>query len=115
MEISDFVLSKSNNKKSNSLLDKEYKRLINKIIQNSTEIEEVRWGTYNLIIKELISLHDCEYFEEIKYRLTDGENPNEVLIDVIARYNPDDLSYLITFLMKRVEEYWEEDFLKRFY
>jgi len=113
MEISDFVLSKDNKK--NSVLDKEYKRLLNNVIQTSDEELETRWATYNLIIKELIRLHDCEYFEEIKYRFTDGENPNQVLIDIISRYNQDELSYLITFLMKRVEEYLESDFFRRFY
>ena len=63
----------------------------------------------------MIKLNDYQYFEEIKYRLTDGENPNEVLIDIISRYKPENLNHLILFLMNRVEEYAEEDFLKRFY
>jgi hypothetical protein len=113
MEFSDFIVKNSYGEV--TLLDKEYKKLINNVIVNSTEEDEIRWGTYNLIIKEMIKLNDYQYFEEIKYRLTDGENPNEVLIDIISRYKPENLNHLILFLMNRVEEYAEEDFLKRFY
>ena len=113
MEFSDFIVKNSYGK--NTMLDKEYKKLINSLIGNSTEDEEMRWETYNLIIKEMIKINDCEYFEEIKYRFTDGENPNQVLMDIISRYKPENLNHLILFLMNRVEEYAEEDFLKRFY
>lgn len=113
MQFCDFIVKNSCGK--NTLLDKKYTKLLNNIILNSCEEEEIRWETYNLIIKELIKLNDCEYFQEIKYRFTDGENPNKVLIDVISRYNGDDLNHLILFLVKRVEEYAEEDFFKRFY
>lgn len=113
MEFSDFVVK--NNYGKTTLLDKEYKKLINNLIKNSTEDEEIRWETYNLIIKELISVNGFEYFEEIKYRFTDGESPNRVLLDVVSRYKTEELSYLILFLVGRVEEYVEEDFFKRFY
>lgn len=113
MEFCDFIVKNSYGKY--TLLDKEYTRLINNVISNNNEEDEIRWETYNLIIKEMIRINDCEYFKEIQYRFTDGENPNEVLIDVISRYCPDELNHLITFLMKRVEEYAEDDFLKRFY
>jgi len=113
MEFYDFVVKNSYGK--NTLLDKAYSKLINNVILNSCEDEEIRWETYNLIIKEMIRINDCEYFQEIKYRFTDGENPNEVLIDIMSRYSASELNHLILVLMKRVEEYADDDFFKRFY
>jgi hypothetical protein len=113
MNISNFILKNSYGK--DTVLDKHYTKLINNVLLNSSEEEEIKWETYNLIISELINLNDCDYFSEIKYRLTDGENPNFVLIDVLSRYKQADLSHLVHILMKRVEDYADEDFFKRFY
>ena len=113
MELCNFILKNGTGK--NTTLDKEYSKLINQVIQNSDDDSEERWETYNFIIKELFNLDGCKYFQEIKYRLTDGENANNVIIDIISRYNADELTFLITFLFNKVEEYAEEDFFKRFY
>jgi hypothetical protein len=91
MELYDFILKKGSGK--NTLLDREY----------------------NLIIKELFLIDDGEFFQEIKYRFTDGENQNLVILDIISRYSSDELTSLVYYLGKRVEEYAEEDFYKRFY
>jgi hypothetical protein len=47
--------------------------------------KKCRWETYNVIIETLLSKVDTHYFEEIKYRLTDGEDPNIVILDIIER------------------------------
>lgn len=112
MEIHNFIVKNKSGK--STKLDKEYFRLINKIIQSNDEDNDERWETYNFIIKELVKLDDCKYFQEIKYRLTDGENPNTVMLDVVSRYNSEDLSFLLHFLIKKVEEYSEADFFSRF-
>jgi hypothetical protein len=80
---------------------------------NDEEVE-ARWETYNLIIKEFFLVDDGKYFQEIKYRLTDREDPNIVLLDIISRYCVSELSYLTWMLKKRIEEYVEEDFIRRF-
>lgn len=113
MELLDFIVKKSAGKK--TLLDKAYTHLINNILVTMDEDQEERWGVYNLIIKELLIIDDGKYFEEIKYRLTDNENPNGVFLDIISRYASDELTSLMYFLGKRINEYLEEDFLKRFY
>ena len=110
---SDFIIKTRNGK--NTSLDKAYSKLINEVLICSDEETEGRWETYNLIIKELFTLDNGKYFEEIKYRFTDGENPNEVILDIISRYNHEELNFLLSFLIKRVEEFLDEDYYKRFF
>lgn len=113
MERYDFIVKKGRGK--NTTLDKEYSKLIDNIISTSNEEKEGRWEIYNLIISEFFKIDDGVYFKEIKYRLTDGEDPNGVILDIISRYNPDEINAFISFLKKRVEEYAEEDFFRKFY
>lgn len=113
MEVYNFIVKRGSGK--NTRLDKAYSELINGVIQTSDEEIEGRWETYNLIIKELFTIDDGAYFQEIKYRLTDGEGPNTVILDIISRYASDELTSLVWFLGKRVEEYAEDDFFKRFH
>lgn len=112
MAFIDFIVKSGSGKNSN--LDKAYNKLINSLLVEMDEETEERWETYNLIIKELFQIDNGRYFEEIKYRLTDGEDPNHVLLEIASRYHQDELSFLVTFLLKRVEEYSDEDFFKRF-
>ena len=113
MELFDFILKKSSGK--STLLDKEYRKLIKDVVTLSDEEDSTRWEVYNLIIRELFNVDDGKYFQEIKYRFTDGENPNLVMLDIISRYKNDELSGLVWVLKRRVEEYADEDFFKRFY
>lgn len=112
METNNFLLKTNNGKK--SFLDKAYCKHINTIFEKIDEDNECRWETYNVIIQELISQGKKDYFEEIKYRLTDGENANMVILDIIDR-EKETVSGLIWLLKKRLEEYLSEDFNKRFY
>ncbi len=112
MELFDFIVKKGLGK--STILDKEYGKLIKDVVMLSEE-DSTKWETYNLIIRELFNVDDGRYFQEIKYRFTDGENPNLVMLDVISRYKTDDLSGLVWILKRRIEEYAEDDFFKRFY
>ncbi len=112
MELYDFIVKSGTGK--STTLDKQYSKLIHEIIQKSNEVQEGRWETYNFIIKELFVIDNGKYFKEIKYRLTDSENPNEVILDILSRYQVEELTFLTQFLLKRVEEYLEEDFFGRF-
>lgn len=90
-----------------SNLDKEY----NSYIKNSTrglDDEKVnRWDIYDLIMKDLLKLGLNVVFEEVKYRLTDGENPNLVMMEIINRdYYESELAW---FLKNRLELYIKED------
>ena len=113
MEIFDFIVKAGPDK--TTMLDKEYRRLINNVISTNNEEVETRWEIYNMIIKEFFKTDGGKYFQEIKYRLTDGENPNNVILEIISRYKESELSYLVWNLKKRIEEYAEDDFFKRFF
>ena len=111
MEANDFLLKAGQGKK--TALDKAYTKHINIILETLDEEKESRWETYNIIIQELINLGKGSYFKEIKYRLTDGEDPNDVMLDIIDR-DVDEMNGVIWFLKRRIEEYQEDDFIKRF-
>ncbi len=113
MEIFNFIVKNGTGK--HTTLDNEYKRLINNVILTNDEDKEIRWETYDLIIRELFSTDGGKYFQEIKYRITDSEDPNHVILDIISRYKESDLSYLVWSLKRRLDEYAEDDFYKRFF
>ena len=83
MKANNFIL-KTNQGKSTTL-DKAYSKHIIGILGRLDEETEERWETYNIIIEELLKQGKGKYFQEIKYRLTDGENPNDVIIEIIDR------------------------------
>lgn len=94
-------------------LDKAYYKHIKILHENINTETELRWETYEMIFQELFNEGKVECLNEIKYRLTDGEDPNDVILDVIGKY-VDDVNALIWFLKRRVEEYREEDYFKQF-
>lgn len=95
-------------------LDKAYNRHINNILKGFDEKQETRWETYNVIINELISQGNKECVKEVKYRLSDGENPNTVFLDIINR-NTDNINGLVWFLKRRLEEYLEDDMFDKYF
>ena len=97
-----------------STLDKAYNRHVNNLRETLDEEKQERWETYNAIIQELINEGKIEIFTEIKYRVTDGEDPNDVILDIIEK-NGDDINGLIWFLKRRIEEYQESDYIRRFF
>jgi len=111
MEANNFFIKAGRGKK--TTLDKAYFKHIINVIETLDEEQEERWETYNVIIQELINQNKGNYFEEIKYRLTDGENPNDVILDIIEK-EVDEVTGLIWILKKRVEEYKDEDLMRRF-
>jgi len=110
MERRNFLMKTNINKK--TVLDKAYNKHINTVIDSLDEEKEARWETYNVVIQELVG--EGDYFDEIKYRLTDGEDPNNVILDIVNR-NIQDANSLTWILKKRIEDYLEEDYIKRFY
>jgi hypothetical protein len=94
-------------------LDKEYNKFLNNTLRNLDDDMIPRWEIYNVIMDELLELDKVKVFEEIKYRLTDNEDVNEVMLDVITRES--NASGLLWFMKKRIEDYIDEDFYSRFY
>lgn len=112
MDVTKFLLK--NNKSKTTTLDKAYHKHINCLLDTLSEEEEMRWDIYRLIVEFLISEGDKNVLGEIKYRITDGENPNQILLDITERHS-DSLNGMVWLLRKRVEEYLEEDYFKRFF
>jgi len=108
----NFLLSSA--QKTKTILDIAYKNHINIILESLDEEAKARWEIYDLIIIELMSLGNFDYFEELKYRLTDGEDPNEIILSFIDR-DSENVSSLIWSLKDRIEEFIEEDMFKRFF
>ena len=111
MEANDFKLRARRGKQ--TMLDKAYSKYINTVLDTIDEEQEMRWETYNLIIEELINDNFLDYFEELKYRITDGEEPSVVLLEIINR-EQDGVSGLVWSLKRRLEEYIDEDYFNRF-
>ncbi len=95
------------------IVDKTLDRLIRERLNDINEEHDERWETYDLILFEL--KRECNYdtYDEIKYRLTDGENPADVFYDIIIR--GDYSSSLIWLFKERLETYLDEDYYSRFY
>jgi hypothetical protein len=111
MEAKFFLLSERQNKK--TTLDKAYQKHISYILQTLDEEKENRWETYSLVISEINKMSVKGYVNELKYRLTDGEDPNKVILDIIER-EIETMDSLVWFLKRRIEEYLEDDFYNRF-
>lgn len=106
------ILMFNSGNKSN--LDRAYNKHINKVLTNLDEEQESRWETYGVIIQELIKNKKENLFKEIKYRISDGENPNEVFLSILDT-NLENIDGITWILKKRIEEYLEEDFFRSFY
>jgi hypothetical protein len=112
MGFSNFLTS--NKHKGFTKLDKIYYNHIGGLLKDFDEQEELRWDTYYLIIDNLTRQGYKSVLSELKYRITDGDNPNEVILDIIHRYS-ENIDGVVWLLKKRVEEYLEEDFYKKFF
>ena len=66
-----------------SLLDNEFKVFVFERTYKSTDEEKERWHLYNTILEELRWLGDNQSVDEIKYRITDGEDPKKVFKETI--------------------------------
>ncbi len=106
------ITIRTGNSKSN-ILDKVYNKFIKNHLINTNEETKERWETYDSIISELIWLNRTDCFEEIKYRLTDGETFNDIIIDIINRDN--EIKTQLWCYIAKVEEYENRDLLRRFY
>lgn len=111
MNTKNILLKSSNNRRTN--LDKAYNNHIVNLLTELDEDEKARWETYDLIVEIITEHSKKDYIKEIKYRITDNEDPNYIMLDLINREH-DIVDGLIWFLKKRIEEYIDEDFFNRF-
>ena len=82
------------------LLENEYRIYVfNKTYKAPIE-EKRRWSLYNHIIEELMVLGDYNHVKEIKYRITDGEEPTIVLREKVSTIHT--FSFNLQYLMKKL-------------
>jgi hypothetical protein len=112
MDARDFYFKSCKPKKSR--LDLAYRNLINYVIETCDEEQETRWEIYKLVMLEIINSKKDVYLDEIKYRLTDGEDPNTIMLDLINR-DPECMGSLYSFLKRTIEGYIEDDICNKFY
>lgn len=93
-------------------LDKLYRDYVVNSIKNNNESNIFRWEVYNLIMNELLKIGKYDSFEEAKYRITDGENPNQVMMEMLDRFC--DTNHLMWIMRGKVENFMEEDAVNRF-
>ena len=68
-----------------NFLEKIYNRFVNNEYSKNTILEEEKWETYNLIIYLLNFNEYKNLIEEIQYRVTGGELPENVFDDILNR------------------------------
>ena len=83
MNTKNILFKSSSNRRTN--LDKAYNSHIINLFEELDEDKKARWETYNLIVELLTESTKKDYMKEIKYRITDNEDPNFILLDIIQR------------------------------
>lgn len=91
-----------------NILDKEYDKVLFLLKNNLGELADDRFDIYLVIIDELKKNNK---FSEFKYRLTDGEEINQLILDIINENKNNDVLW---FLKDKVKNFLDEDFIKKF-
>jgi hypothetical protein len=91
-----------------NILDKEYDKVLFLIKNNLGESADDRFDIYLVVIDEL---KKHKMLSEFKYRLTDGEEINQLILDIINKNKSNDVLW---FLKDKIEIFLEEDFIKKF-
>lgn len=95
-----------------SKLDKLYRDFVINSTNNLEDSHIDRWEVYNVIMDELIKIGEYSHFEESKYRITGGENPNLVMLDMLDKFFTH--NHLFFTLKSIIEEFIDEDNINRF-
>ena len=82
------------------LLDNEYRIYVFNKTFKAPMGEKRKWDLYHNIIEELTHMGDYNNVNEIKYRITDGEDPTIVLREKISKLHT--FSFNIQYLMKKL-------------
>ena len=88
-------------------LDKEYQRILLDVVTSDNDKNKERWEVYNMIMGELLHLGAIRAFDEVKYRITDRENPNNIFADIIKKFKSK--SVLLGGMERIVNEFIHED------
>lgn len=110
MRLDNFIIESE--KSDNKILNRTYKNFLVKTITNADDDLFGRWEIYNMVMQELVNMGYHTEFNEIKYRLTDGEDVNHVILDVLNRV---DKTNMLHFMQRNVERFIEDDRYSRFF
>jgi hypothetical protein len=67
-----------------TILEHQYEDKLTETLIDGTKVLREEWATYNQVILELKhSIKDMLKVKELQYKLTEEENPREVIIEVI--------------------------------
>jgi hypothetical protein len=66
-----------------SRLGSQYEQLVT---ENLLSDKKQEWATYNQVVIELKNLKERKKIEEVQYRLTDKEDPNQVMMEVLETF-----------------------------
>jgi hypothetical protein len=67
------------NQGNKSTLNRAYNKHIYNILTTLNEENEERWENYTAIIYSILNDTKMDHTDEMKYRITDGENPNNII------------------------------------
>ena len=110
MRIENFIIEV--NSSDNKSLNRAYKSHIIRMLRSSDEAYVERWELYNIIIEELLSIGRVDTFNEIKYRVTDGEDVNVVILDILSSIEK---TNTLHFMQRNIERFIEDDKYSRFF
>jgi hypothetical protein len=96
-----------------NFLDKQYNIFIKNSLENVDDDTHERWVTYETIMRELVNLGRIKLFEEIKYRLTGGGDPNDIMLDIINRDN--EVRTHLWFHISHIKGFKNDELIQRFY
>lgn len=92
-----------------SLLDQQYKDLYEEMVLNAETNKEIeKCDLQDMLLKNLVSQGEVTLFYEIKYRLTDGEDPMSVLLEVLQRR--EDLRSFLWDIEARIEDHMFDEY-----
>ena len=107
MSLNDFIIDHGYN--DNRYLNTAYKRFLQSEVNTLIDESEIeRWEIYNMITDELVKFGYLTEFDELKYRITERETPNDVILDILSKITEPPIIIITLFHM--VEKYMDEDF-----
>jgi hypothetical protein len=83
MKINEFKIKKGKGRY--NLLDKLYQKYLITELSNANNKRLDELELYNMVMIELCNLGEFELFEEIKYRVTEGEKYRVVILNTIKK------------------------------
>jgi len=95
-----------------NLLDRTYDKFIKESLNRCNDLNIDRWELYSLIMDELLIAGKGDFFEEAKYRMTEGEDPNVVMLSICDK--DEETRILFNCYVSKLESYIENDLIIRF-